>query len=112
MKKASSAVLESNAKVKHCIYRPYAQRTVHLHACILAILCVKTYTKGMDLPKKAAMVDKHCSELCKHVYHPFVPMFDTQNISRGQQRRVLQWVYYWPLKVGSVVSVNRLNCNI
>ena len=79
------------------VYIPYAQHAAHKLARILsAILCVKACTKGMDSDKMVEMVDGHCSEVRKHVYHSFVCVFDTKCLKAEGRARVLR-VYNWSI---------------
>ena len=53
----------------------YAQRSEHymyMRVYCPQFLGVKTFTLGMDSPKKAVVVDAHCSEVRKYMYHTFV----------------------------------------
>ena len=72
-------------------FRPYAQRLAYRYTCVscppfwVSKHAQKEWTPHLPPPKKRAeKAEGHCLKVRKHVYHPFVHVFDTRN---GRQQR-------------------------
>ena len=90
------------------MYRPYSQRTAHIHARLLsANLCVKTCTKGWYMCLRTS---KQSTIFCLFgEVHPFCARFDAQN--GGQETCVYVRYALWIGSIGNLRPFPTM-CNI